>query len=77
MKSIHETFVYQLKYLNKRNLKKNFQALKSDLPICKLRKIFVSLKDFPKVIDESQKLYKVVCSFYKLHKSYLRVPQTS
>ena len=70
-------YVYQLKYLNDWNLiKKSFQALKSDLQIYKLHKVFAGLTDFPKVLDESHKLCEVVRSFHKLHKSCLWVPQT-
>ena len=69
-------FVYQLKYLNESNSNiENFQALKSNLPIYKFLK-FVRLTNFPKVIGESHKLCKVVHSFYEVHSSYLRVPQT-
>ena len=70
-------YVYQLKYLNEWNLKKNFQTLKSDLPIYKLHKVFAGLMDFTKVIDESHKLCKFVHSFYKLLKFFLLVPRAS
>ena len=69
-------YFYQLKYLNKLNLKKNFQALKSDLPIYKLHKVFACPMDFPKVIGKSHKLCKVIHNFYKLHKICFRVSQT-
>ena len=49
----------QWKYLNKLNLKKNFQALKSDLPIYKLHKVFACPTDFPKVIGKSHKFVKL------------------
>ena len=70
-------YIYQLKYLNKPNLKKNFQALKSDLPIYKLHKVFAGLTDYPKVIGKPHKLLKmfvastnfikVVSESHKLH----------
>ena len=86
MKSIHETWKVFTKNLCspikifkqvKLKTKKNFQALKSDLPMYKLHKVFAGLMEFPKVIGESQKLCKVVWSFYELYKSCLRVQQTS
>ena len=58
-------YVYQLKYLNEWNLKKNFQALKSDLPIYKLHKVFVGLTDFPEVIGKSTNFVKVVCKSHE------------
>ena len=72
-------YVYQLKYLNewKLNKKKNFQALKSDLPTYKHHIVFARLMDFLKVIGESHELCKLVRSFYELHKSCFRVPRTS
>ena len=43
-------YVYQLKYLNKRNLnKENAQVLKSDLPKYKLHKVFEGLVALQKV----------------------------
>ena len=39
--------------------------------MCKLHKVFAGIKDFPKVIGKSHKLFKVVRSFYELHKSCL------
>ena len=67
----HETYsqniyVYQLRFLTSEiSPKKNFQALKSQLPIYKLHKLFAGVTDFPKVIGESYKLCKVVGKFYK------------
>ena len=65
-------YIYQLRYLNgikrsQTDIKKNFQALKYDLPIYKLHKVFACLTDFPNVIGKPQKLCKVVGKFYKLH----------
>ena len=58
-------FVYLSKYLKKWNLnKKNFQALKSDLP---LYKVFAGLKDFLKVIGESHEL----CMFFAAYSNFV------
>ena len=64
--------VYQVKYLNKRNLnkEKHFQSLKSDFPTYKLYKIFMFLTDFSKVVTIFQKLRKVVSKFYELCKVF-------
>ena len=75
-KYLRNIYIYQLKYLDEWNLKKNFQVLKYNLRTCKLHKDFVGLTDFPKVIDKLHKLWKFVCNFYKLHKICLQVLQT-
>ena len=58
MKSIHKTIKIFKRV--KLKTKKNFQALKSDLPMYKLHKVFAGLMEFPKVIGDSKKLCKVV-----------------
>ena len=67
-KYLRNIYVYQLKYLNEWNLKKDFQALKSGVQSANFIKFLQVLRAFQKLLASPTTFIKVVCESHELRK---------